>query len=797
MPFPSGYERKFGFEGFQDTHPSTPLPGTQVDVELDSVAKSTAALTAFLQKFTRADGKLANGSVGVDQLAADFSISFKAPTTWEPGIMYVLGDTVFQGSGFYTCVAAHTSGGVFEPADWDLIVDFGSSAQAAAASAAAAEASAVASAAGVPTASTFAALRVKYGSGVALADKTIVNLQSGYVDGGAAKGRFIYDANDNSTVDDGGLCVIDAQGRRFKRLYDGLPSLEFWEAQSDGSTDCSGRWASAVSACDARGLPLRIPPLLTGSFLIQTTDVATPVSFPKAGLRGAGRNSVIKLNSVGVVDQATDFVVSDVSFVFGSSSTHYGLLEVMRSNATVNRVWTTSDGVLASGSSTAFTSAFQLRFQGCPDVKIDESRFYNFNDAVYFEKYSSTPCGRCVVTNSHFELEAFGNLYSYPVGVYGFFADDVSVDNCTFKNIFPGNLTNPAPIGYAVYDGDGAVGKLTVTNCRYVTDKPRVDTALVIASTASEFIAANNMVEATDTAGGIVLAKSNGNALASVTNNQGIRADIFVAEAGTSGDINITGNQLRYGAGGAAMIRCGANASVVGSVTIRDNSVYYGTNGGIFVNVANWFCIDDNEAVGCNTLNTSWDPGNNEFLVSGICVFGPVLGVVSRNRVYNEYAGAGAYVGHMKYGFASSSASHDIQIEPNNRFQAIETGPVLNGHTSSNRPGTFGAWQAGNVCWYQGSAATAAPGEYCISSASTRVTVAGNSGDTTLVVTSSTGFVVGAKVAVGLNTGAVHSTTIFSIADGTHIELTVALPANISAGNEVRSNLFKLMAATT
>lgn len=146
MPFPAGYERKFGFEGFQDTHPSTPLPGTQVDVELDGVAKSTAALTAFIQKFARADGRLANGSVGVDQLAADFSVGFKAPTTWEPGIAYVLNDTVFYGAGFYTCVAAHVSAETFAPANWSIIVDFGTEALAAAASAAAAAASAAAAA---------------------------------------------------------------------------------------------------------------------------------------------------------------------------------------------------------------------------------------------------------------------------------------------------------------------------------------------------------------------------------------------------------------------------------------------------------------------------------------------------------------------------------------------------------------------------------------------------------------------------------------------------------------------------
>lgn len=158
MPFPTAYEREFGFQGFQDTHPNTPLPGLQVDAELDNAAESTAALVTFIKKFSRADGKLANGSVGVDQLAADLVIGFKAPTVWESGISYSEDSTVFYGSGFYTCVIAHTSGDTFAPGNWSLIVDFGSQAQAAAASAASAADSAATATMQAGTATTQAGI---------------------------------------------------------------------------------------------------------------------------------------------------------------------------------------------------------------------------------------------------------------------------------------------------------------------------------------------------------------------------------------------------------------------------------------------------------------------------------------------------------------------------------------------------------------------------------------------------------------------------------------------------------------
>jgi hypothetical protein len=160
MPYPTDYDREFGFQGYQDTHPTTPLPGDKVDTELDSVSDKIEALVAFVKLFSRSDGHLANGSVGLDQLAADFDIGFPAPTNWEAGVNYGAGDTIFYGQGFFSANIAHVAGTVFDAGNWTLIVDFGAAAAAAAVSAAAAlvsQGAAATSATGAATSATAAA----------------------------------------------------------------------------------------------------------------------------------------------------------------------------------------------------------------------------------------------------------------------------------------------------------------------------------------------------------------------------------------------------------------------------------------------------------------------------------------------------------------------------------------------------------------------------------------------------------------------------------------------------------------
>jgi hypothetical protein len=147
MPYPTKYTRQYDFQSYQVSNPTRSLPGNQVNVDLDSVKASIAEIVEFMKTSIRSDGRLANGSVGVNQLDATFQLGFSLPTTWEPGVAYTTDSTVFYADAFYTANAAHTSTAGFDGSKWDLIVDFGEQATAAAASATAAAASETAAAA--------------------------------------------------------------------------------------------------------------------------------------------------------------------------------------------------------------------------------------------------------------------------------------------------------------------------------------------------------------------------------------------------------------------------------------------------------------------------------------------------------------------------------------------------------------------------------------------------------------------------------------------------------------------------
>ncbi|HLQ45918.1 MAG TPA: hypothetical protein VK137_14360, partial [Planctomycetaceae bacterium] len=124
MSFPTPYTRQFDFQSYQNANPTRPLPGDKVNADLNAAGISTDEIVDFLKGFTRADGKLANASVGVDQLDASLKIGFSLPTTWEPGVAYAATSTVFSQGIFYSAKLAHTSGLTFDASKWNLLVDF-------------------------------------------------------------------------------------------------------------------------------------------------------------------------------------------------------------------------------------------------------------------------------------------------------------------------------------------------------------------------------------------------------------------------------------------------------------------------------------------------------------------------------------------------------------------------------------------------------------------------------------------------------------------------------------------------
>ena len=320
---------------------------------------------------------------------------------------------------------------------------------------------------------------------------------------------------------------------------------------------------------------------------------------------------------------------------------------------------------------------FGLRLRGCVDVAIDDCAFFDINDAIYLERSPrGADCDRVSVSRSHFEHTHHGTFFSYPVGVYQYYCKNLTVDGCTFRNIFPGNPNNPAPIGYGVYEGDGHCHSTVVMNCVYETTEPRADTALCLTSTSQSVRFQKNSFRALAPGGGGYLFRGGGGAAAlTIAENISRGGGIFAVESGTAGTLEIANNTLQAIAATAA-IRVGANDARIASVQIHDNKISGCTGGGIFINYADRFDVSDNDVADVNTANARYVPGHNEFEVAGIIAFGPVNGHISGNRVTNTPGGGG----HAQYAIASASRENNIVIDANNTAIGMETAAILNGH---------------------------------------------------------------------------------------------------------------------
>lgn len=296
MPYPTPYERDFGFQSYADIHPGIPAPGHTVDSEYDAVSQAVIDIVNFLKLSIRSDGKLLNGSVGVDALAADLKLGFKVPTTWAVSTSYVVADTVWYGSAFYTCITAHTSGGSFNPGYFSLIADFGAAAiaytNAAAVSAAAAGASATTASTAASTVTASANQRVAFADTLTNAKAlfgSLVTVAAGFtliVAGYAALndgygGTFHYKSGDTTTsFGQDGLGFADNQGRRWFRQYSGAVNL-FWFARGNGTDESTGIQAffTAIPA-DGEGYVPRPP--------VSFSHASTITKDGRLNIRGVG-----------------------------------------------------------------------------------------------------------------------------------------------------------------------------------------------------------------------------------------------------------------------------------------------------------------------------------------------------------------------------------------------------------------------------------------------------------------------------------------------------------------------------
>lgn len=111
MSYPTVYDVTYSYSGFQQAQGDNSFPGTQLDADLIGLHDSVSALALFTQGVMRSDGRLNNGVVTYDSLAAELQTAGLAPATaWSTPTSYLLGNAVTINSNLYRCLIAHTSG---------------------------------------------------------------------------------------------------------------------------------------------------------------------------------------------------------------------------------------------------------------------------------------------------------------------------------------------------------------------------------------------------------------------------------------------------------------------------------------------------------------------------------------------------------------------------------------------------------------------------------------------------------------------------------------------------------------
>jgi hypothetical protein len=110
MAQPTPYDRIFSFTNYATDNPSDPLPGNQVDAELNAAKQTLDELLANLALIQRDDTELANRTVGYDQLKSELYLGLDLTTIWSTGVHYTTRASVIYGSRLYRCLVEHTSG---------------------------------------------------------------------------------------------------------------------------------------------------------------------------------------------------------------------------------------------------------------------------------------------------------------------------------------------------------------------------------------------------------------------------------------------------------------------------------------------------------------------------------------------------------------------------------------------------------------------------------------------------------------------------------------------------------------
>jgi hypothetical protein len=470
-------------------------------------------------------------------------------------------------------------------------------------------------------------------------------------------------------------------------------------------------------------------------------------------------------------------------------------------------------------------------FYNCARVTVSRSAFRNTNFSVYLSGNAAHRSSQCIVEANSFENNIAAGAFSYakfPVGVYIHYVDDVAVSGNTFRNIYSSfdNGTTGTGMGYGVYDGDGAAGKIMVRGnaFEYTGNGSKNATAVYISQAVFAAIS-NNAIKASARAqlvNGLLIDSKisrtarvvSGNTLSS--GQAGFPTySIYItgASAANEGTYSVSQNTITgfsnavrvdgLGAGKfliadnicesqtSAGIRMeGLPATPLKRIEILRNTIKNGQAQGILFGA---YCVSP-AIVGNTVLDGNMANGaGEEFAAIRFETFS-FGSTITGNLIGNSAGGSGSF----SFGVANASdVSNRIfkDITANNSFVGLPSNNMSFLRFPVSRP-TVGIFDIESGDFVQNTQSGAMAGGWtCIHTAALRLTADASSGSMTIAVASTAGILAGDSVLLSKDgtpydgkyytASNWHATTVAAVTDPTHLTITKALSAAYTTGTAV------------
>ena len=462
-------------------------------------------------------------------------------------------------------------------------------------------------------------------------------------------------------------------------------------ADPTGVASSSTAFQSAINSL-TNGGSVYVP---QGTYLLNVTDGVLLDN--NITMFGDGAASVIRFGNQDSLkaDGKSNITIQSVKFKSENARVYF------KACTNVKIIDCLGDGIRTSGGNLTQQGFW---FDGCDDVLIENPYFQNYANAIYFEKNVTVPCGIVRVQGGRIEQTTHGSSIQYPTGVYTVNAKYTYVDGVTFLNIKPSSdSTDPSPIGYGVYEGDGTDGNLdlvSVTNCTFIDGDGYTAFPMVGILTS---IAKIGNVDNCTFRGGF-------QGFAYGARTQKIQNCLFdgswVYTGATTGITNyknqLFSNNIFQNINAYPLIVQNGAPPLVESTLIVGNT-FQNCAYGVWVFNAIYGNFIGNKFIDCNTAGSD----ANDFTQGAIVFNGPQQGFVDGNTVMNLNNGL------SDYAVVSAVTAHGIVVTANNYFKGMLVGPMKRPLTA---PPTTYTWQVGASIYNWSPSAGSAPGWVCVTS---------------------------------------------------------------------------------